>query len=190
MEPYEQLDSVMAPLTSLIKGTDAQQLDDPTPCVRFSVRNLIEHMVGGLTVFGGLFRGEAAPQGDGGDVLAPDHATAWDRAVSSFDAAIHAPGALDRTIPFNGMDLPAPVFLRFVAFDGMVHSWDLATATGQPFDPPAALVAEVDGFARQAIGPAMRDGDTFAAEVEVGPDAAPIERLVAFAGRQPSLAGR
>ena len=31
----------------------------------------------------------------------------------------------------------------------------------------------------------MRDGDTFAAETDARPDASPLERLVAFSGRQP-----
>ena len=56
-------------------------------------------------------------------------------------------------------------FARFVVFDGLVHGWDLATATGQPYEPRGALVAEVDAFARQALDP-LRDGDTFAAEAE------------------------
>ena len=42
-------------------------------------------------------------------------------------------GALDRTLAAPFGEVPAPVFLRFLAFDGLVHSWDLATATGQSF---------------------------------------------------------
>jgi uncharacterized protein (TIGR03086 family) len=75
------------------------------------------------------------------------------------------------------------MFARFVALDGLVHGWDLATATGQAYDPPTELVEEVDGFARQAIADPMRDGDTFAAAVEPPADATAMERLAAFTGR-------
>jgi uncharacterized protein (TIGR03086 family) len=65
-----------------------------------------------------------------------------------------------------------------------VHGWDLAVATGQTYEPTDELVAEADAFARQAISPAMRDGDTFAAAVEAPPGASTIERLAAFTGRR------
>jgi hypothetical protein len=39
------------------------------------------------------------------------------------------------------------------------------------------------------IRPEMRDGDRFAGEVEVGPDAGHLERLAAFTGRVAPVAG-
>ena len=97
--------------------------------------------------------------------------------------AVQSPGALQRTIdtPFGPM--PGSMFARLVAFDGLIHGWDLATSTQQAWDPPEDVVAEVDAFARQAIAPEMRDGDTFAQETHAPPDATPLLRLVAFSGR-------
>jgi uncharacterized protein (TIGR03086 family) len=97
--------------------------------------------------------------------------------------AVQSPGALERTIetPFGPM--PGAIFARLVAFDGLVHGWDLATSTGQAWDPPAEVVAEVDAFARQAITPEMRDGDTFAQVQDAPADAAPLVHLIAFSGR-------
>lgn len=185
MEPYEQLDRMLPTLEELVRGTRRDQLADPTPCAKFAVRDLLGHLVGGLTVFGAMFRGEDPAAVEGQDLVGDDHTAAFTRAARDFDEAIHAPGALDRTIAAPFGDVPAPAFLRFLAFDGLVHSWDLATATGQSFTPPDDLVAEIDAFARAAVSAEMRDGDTFAAEVAPPPGASPIERLVAFAGRQP-----
>jgi uncharacterized protein (TIGR03086 family) len=70
-----------------------------------------------------------------------------------------------------------------VALDGLVHGWDLAIASGQPYEPPDDVVAAVHAFARDAITPELRDGETFAAERTPGPGASPIERLAAFTGR-------
>jgi hypothetical protein len=44
-------------------------------------------------------------------------------------------------------------------------------------------VAEIDGFARQALTDGMRDGDTFAAAVDAPADSSTLERVVAFSGR-------
>jgi len=185
MDPYEQLDLMSPTLEQLVRGTRASQLGDPTPCDKFAVRDLLDHLVGGLTTFGALFRGEAPPDLDGRDVVGDDHAAAFSAALAAFDEASRAPGAMDRTIAAPFGEVPAPVFLRFLAFDGLVHSWDLATATGQSFNPPDDLVTDVEAFARTAVAPEMRDGDTFAREVTPPAGASLIERLVAFSGRQP-----
>jgi len=97
---------------------------------------------------------------------------------------LHSPGAQERTVTAPFGEVPVAAFARYTAFDGLVHGWDLSRATGLPYEPPDGLVAEVDAFARQFVQPQMRDGDTFAAETEAGPDATPLERLVAFSGRQ------
>jgi uncharacterized protein (TIGR03086 family) len=97
---------------------------------------------------------------------------------------VHTPGAADRVIAAPFGEVPGSVFARFVAFDGLVHGWDLATGTGQAYAPADDLVEEVEAFAHQALAPEMRDGDTFAAETETPADARPLERLVAFSGRR------
>jgi uncharacterized protein (TIGR03086 family) len=94
-----------------------------------------------------------------------------------------APGALDRMVAAPFGEVPGETFARFVVLDGLVHGWDMATATRQPYEPPAELVEAVDGFAHQAIDP-LRDGQTFAAPTEPPAGASPIERLAAYTGRQ------
>jgi hypothetical protein len=46
------------------------------------------------------------------------------------------------------------------------------------------LGAAVGGLTATDLLPSLRDGDTFAAEVQPPPDATPMERLAAFTGRQ------
>ena len=79
--------------------------------------------------------------------------------------------------------MPGETFARFVVLDGLVHGWDMAMATGQPYEPSDALVADVEAFAQGALAP-LRDGTTFAEPVEPPPSATPIERLAAFTGRR------
>ena len=179
MDPLSQLDQLAPLLAAVVGGISADQLDRPTPCAEFTVRGVLEHMIEGATMFAAAYRAEAPPEPDLGDVLAGFGPT-----LADLGAAISAPGALERTVAAPFGDVPGETFARFVILDGLVHGWDLATATGQAYDPRAELVATVYEFAQHSIDP-LRDGQTFAAAVEPAADASPIERLVAYTGRRP-----
>ncbi len=179
MDPRAQLDDIMPLLAALVAPLTAAQLDAPTACSTFAVRDVLEHMIGGATAFAAAFRGDApAGPAPGGDLVA-----AFPTAMADLQRAVHEPGALDRTISAPFGDIPGDAFARFVALDGLVHGWDIATAIGQPYNPPAHVVADVDAFARQAISEDMRSAGMFAAPVDPPDGASPLVQLVAFTGR-------
>lgn len=180
MDGTQQLDQIIPQIEAVVDRITPEQLDAPTACATFTVRGVLEHMIGGVTVFAPAFRGGPSPDApaDPGDILAQ-----WRASMADLLDAMHTPGSGERIIAAPIGEVPGAVFARFVAFDGLVHGWDLATATGQPYAPADDLVDEVGAFARQALAPELRDGDTFAAETEAPTDAGPLERLVAFSGR-------
>jgi uncharacterized protein (TIGR03086 family) len=177
MDPLSQLDQLAPLLADVVGGISPGQLDRPTPCAEFTVRGVLEHMISGATTFAAAYRGETPGEPDLADVLA-----GFGPALAGLGAAIGAPGALDRTIAAPFGEVSGEAFARYVVLDGLVHGWDLATATGQAYDPPADLVAAADDYAHRTID-ALRDGQTFAAAVEPATDASPIERLAAYTGR-------
>lgn len=179
MDPITQLDTIVPLLNGLVAPLDDERLEAATPCASFNLRQVLEHMIGGATMFAAAFRGTQPPDGP----LPADVVAAFPVAMGELQAAMRSPGALDRTIAAPFGEVPGETFARFVALDGLVHGWDIATATGQTYQPPAEVVAEVDAFARQAIGDDMRDGDTFAAAADAPTSASGVERLVAFTGR-------
>jgi len=183
MGPLDQLDELGPLLGQVAGGIGVDDLDRPTPCDAFPVRGVLGHMIDGATQFAAAFRGESSPDfpaavAEGDDVVARAGA-----ALGELMSAIRSPGALDRTVAAPFGEMPGDAFARFVVLDGLVHGWDLATATGQPYKPSDQLVAEVEAFAHQAIAPGMRDGDTFAPATEPPAGATPIQRLAAFTGR-------
>jgi uncharacterized protein (TIGR03086 family) len=180
MDPRKQLDEILPLLTTLVARLDDSHLDLPTTCSEFAVRDVLAHMVGGASMFAAAFRGEApsADAPDGTDVVAT-----FPKAMADLQDAMSSPGALDRTIAAPFGDVPGDAFARFVALDGLVHGWDIATATNQPYDPPVDVVADVNAFARQAIAPEMRANGMFGAPTHPHPDASPLVQLVAFTGR-------
>lgn len=179
MDPIAQLDAILPLLSKLVAGLDDADLDAPTPCDEFDVRGVLQHMIGGATMFAAAFRGSPP-----GPPPAGDEREAFPTAMAELGAAITAPAALERTIDAPFGQVPGDTFARFVALDGLVHGYDIATATGQEYDPPANVVAAVDAFARQAISDGMRDGDTFKAAVEPPAGSAPVVRVAAFTGRR------
>ena len=183
MDGAQQLDELMPLLHGLVDRISAEQLDDRTPCVNFTVTGVLEHMIGGAGAFSPMLRGQAPPAA-GAQTTTGTLQDRWRAAMIDLLDAVHSEGAADRTIASPFGEVPGAVFMRFVAFDGLVHGWDLATATKQRYAPPDDLVHEVDAFARQAVAPGMRNGDTFAAETDAPADADALERLVAFSGRQ------
>ena len=179
MDPLTQLGQVGPLLAGVVADITPDQLDRPTPCAEFTVRGVLEHMTGGATMFAAAYRGETPAEPDTTDVLA-----AFGPTLADLAAAMGEPGALDRTIATPFGDMPGDTFARYVVLDGLVHGWDLATATGQPYDPPRELVGEVETFAHEILD-RLRDGQAFDRAVEPSPDATPIERLVAYTGRRP-----
>jgi uncharacterized protein (TIGR03086 family) len=179
MDVMTQLGLLAGPLGGVVADITPDQLDRQTPCSEFTVRGVLEHMIGGATAFAAAFRGQAAPEADLRDPLA-----SFAPALENLVGAIGEPGALDKTVAAPFGEVPGETFARFVVLDGLVHGWDMATATGQVYDPPDELIAEAEAFARQVLDP-LRDGQTFADAVEPAPDASLIERLAAYTGRRP-----
>lgn len=178
MEPRDQLEQLMPLLGALVSTLTPGELTAATPCAEFTVQGVLEHMVAGGAAFAAAYRGDEPHEFDTTDLL-----PAWEQAMTELADAIMAAGALDRTIAAPFGNVPGSDFARFVALDGLVHGWDIATATGKPYAPPDELVAAVDRFARQTLDP-LRDGQTFAAAVAAPADAPPIVRLAAYTGRQ------
>jgi uncharacterized protein (TIGR03086 family) len=178
MDPITQLELLGPHLGAVVNGIAPDQLGNPTPCTTFTVRGVLEHMIAGATAFAAAYRGDQPPEPD----LA-DPRGSFGTVLGDLVAAMTAPGALDRTIEAPFGEVPGDTFARFVTLDGLVHGWDLATATGQPYEPPDELVAAAFAFARQTIDP-LRDGDTFADAVEPAVGASPIEQLANYTGRR------
>jgi uncharacterized protein (TIGR03086 family) len=177
MDPRDQLAEVGPLLAGVVSGIAPEQLDAATPCDQFTVRGVLEHMIGGATLFTAAYNGETPQEPDTSDPL-----SAFGPALTGLAEAINRPGALDQTLDTPFGPTPGDAFARYVALDGIVHGWDLATATGQSYEPDPSLVAELDDYAHQMLDP-LRDGDTFTGAVEPPADATPIERLAAYTGR-------
>jgi uncharacterized protein (TIGR03086 family) len=183
MEPTEQLAYILPTLSATVDRIQTMQMNDATPCSEFTVHDVLNHMI----VLGGTFtywfRGDEAPELKEPAVYGSVPAAEFREVMDDLLAAVNSPGAMDRIMSTPMGEMPGSTFARLVAFDGLIHGWDLASSTEQTFEVPPQVVASVDEFARNALTHEMRDGDTFKDETAAPDDASQFERLVAFSGR-------
>jgi uncharacterized protein (TIGR03086 family) len=159
----------------VLRAMGADHGADKTPCARFTVDDLLDHLLGSLTSLSGM-AGRPFDAIDG----TPEERVA-DAALRSIETW-RARG-LDGTVTARGQEIPAEIASGILSVELLVHAWDFAEAAGIEFAADEALGAYVLQVTHGLIAPQMRDGDQFAAEVPVGPDASILERLVAFTGR-------
>jgi uncharacterized protein (TIGR03086 family) len=148
----------------------------PTPCPKFTVDDLVEHLIGSMTGLAGLAGHPFEAQAAG----SPEERVA-DAGLRSVEAWRQR--GLDGTVTAPWGEMPAERGAAIVAVELLVHAWDFARATGVEPAVDDKTAKHVLELVRTIIEPPMRDGEMFAAEVPAGPDASTLERLVAFTGR-------
>ncbi|HEX3607606.1 MAG TPA: TIGR03086 family metal-binding protein [Candidatus Dormibacteraeota bacterium] len=173
----------------IIAGIRPDQLDAPTPCTRWTVRELVNHVVGVSRNFATIGAGGAPerPGGDAPDLLGDDPSAAYEAAAGAAAAAFAEPGALDRMWTLHFGDIPGAMAQCIHIVDLTSHAWDLARATGQTdrLDPEVGEAAL--GLSQTLLRPELRNeqGDPFAPEIAVAEGAPAYDRLAGFLGRQP-----
>lgn len=165
----------------VVLGIEDKQLDEPTPCTEFRVRDLVNHLYQVVVNFQALAARETVDWAKPNDEIEGDWRDRFAAETGRLVAAWSDPAALEGVSP--GMGMPQEAVGAMALLDLTVHGWDLAQATGQPYRPDADAVAALCPMAEQ-MGPMARDMGVFAAEAEVGPDAGGFERLLALTGRR------
>ena len=177
MNPSEidLLESVLDEAEATIAAVRPGQEHLPTPCSELDAARLVDHLVGWANSFATRLTGGSVT-GDPNDYRAgADPATEFHQAAQRIIGAYREGGEQSQKLPAG-----------FLIMEFLVHGWDLATATGRSgrFTPAAAELALATG--RQMLQPEYRGpGKSFGYEVEVSDDAGPVDRLVAFMGRDP-----
>jgi uncharacterized protein (TIGR03086 family) len=119
--------------------------------------------------------------------LGPDWRESIPRALDGLANAWGDPDAWEGMTRIGGMDMPGEA-AGIIALDEVVlHGWDLARATNQPYEADEDLLEPLLGFVTHMSEPGMvdaRDG-LFGPVVTVPDDAPLLDRVVGLAGRDP-----
>lgn len=180
-------------LTKVVAGVREDQLADPTPCADTPVAALLDHIHGlalGLAIAGTkeldqLPEGGAAPKASAAE-LPDDWRTEIPVRLEGLAAAWRSPGAWEGMTQAGGVDLPGEVCGLVALDEVIVHGWDLAVATGQPYDVDPELLAAVHGWVATFEPPPDAAGGLFGPRVPVPDDAPLLDRTLGLTGRDPS----
>ena len=179
-------------LADLVAGVPDELLDAPTPCPGYTVGDLVEHVGGASLAFRGAAvkdTGDATSQGPSGDAsrLSDDWRTRIPRDLAALADAWRDPDAWTGMTKAGGVDLPGEV-AGLVALDEIVvHGWDVARATGQPYDSDTPSLEAVNAFVSQFSEPGQEEARAglFGPVVEVPDDAPLLDRVIGLTGRDP-----
>jgi uncharacterized protein (TIGR03086 family) len=181
--PYEQ---ATATAKGVLAGVQPGQLDDPTPCESWKVRDLINHLVGGSYFFAASTNGdEDGAAARATDFASGDFKSAFDEGSAQASAAFAAPGAMEKTVTVPFGQFPGAAWMALASTDTLTHAWDLAKATGQSTDIAPELAEQLLAGARMAISDEIRGDEPmpFGKEQPCPDGASSADRLAAFLGR-------
>lgn len=169
----------------VLAGVPDDRLTGPTPCTEYSVGDLIDHVDTVSRGFAAIARDEQhEPAGGAATDLGDGWRDSVTRHIRTLGEAWDDPAAWQGTTTGAGVDLPNELWGRIALTELVVHGWDLARATGQPFDlPDETLRACLEHVAE--FVPNAPVADLWGPEVEVPAGAPPLDRIVAITGRTP-----
>ena len=190
MDEVAAMGRVIEVIGTVVDRIEPDQLDNPTACDPWTVRDVLNHVTTGAELFAlcvrdGSVSDEQLNELFTTDRLGDDYRTSFHRATRAALDVFSVPGAMDRlvTMPFG--EMPARMAVDIAIFDVTTHAWDLARATGQPTDLDPEVAAEALRAARAMLSDDLRATGRFAAEVSVADDAPMADQLAAFTGRTP-----
>ncbi len=179
-EVSERYARIAAGFDAQLRGITDDAWTLPTPCDEWAVRDVVAHVVSvHRRIVAGLDASAPAPPATDSDLLG-----AWTDATADVADALADPARA--TAPVTGRFAPMPLedlIGRLLCNDTLVHSWDIARATGQDehLDPAGVT------YAFEMLRPndeALRGPGSFGPKIDPPPDADEQTRFLCFLGRR------
>jgi uncharacterized protein (TIGR03086 family) len=192
VEDVLDLEPATRTLARLVAAVRDDQLDASTPCRGTTLGALLDHVDGLSLAFTAaatktpLAGGSQAPSADA-TRLGGDWRTRIPDRLATLAEAWRDPAAWTGMTEAGGVELPGEVAGAVALNEVIVHGWDIAVASGQPYSCDEDLLEGALGFVRAAVAE-NPDGSPglFGPPVPV-PDEAPLlDRLIGLTGRDPA----
>jgi uncharacterized protein (TIGR03086 family) len=181
---------VASGLARTIAAVSDDAWEQPSPCVGWTARDVVAHLVEWLPEPGfllGAFGIETRPI----PPVTDDPAGAWDAVRDAIQNALDDPavaGRVEDCGPPGRMSFVAAVEMTCIP-DVLIHTWDLAQGAGIEVDLDRDEIdRQVAGLAALApeVDAAMRVSGHYGPRIDVPAEADALTRLLAFNGRRTS----
>jgi len=186
------LGSAATQMSRLLEGVTDDQLTEPTPCPDYTLGDLIDHVSGLSNAFATAATkdvGSETGQGPDGDAsrLGDDWRSRIPKELAALAHAWRNPDAWEGMTRAGGIDLPAAIAGKVALNELVIHGWDVARASQQPFDcDPRALSTSME-FVSTISGQEGGSPDgLFGPAVDVPAGAPLLDRVIGLSGRDPS----
>ncbi|MFJ5258862.1 TIGR03086 family metal-binding protein [Streptomyces sp. NPDC088387] len=190
-EPTLDLGPQTRIVARLVAGVRDDQLADVTPCPGSAVRNILGHVAGLSLAFRDAGRKDLGVTTDTDPgTTEPDIAPGWREelpvVLDELAEAWRDPAAWTGMTRAGGLDLPGHIAGTVAVDELVIHAWDLARATGQPYEPDPAALRAAHLFLLAAADEPDRGEGLFGPVVPVPEDAPLLDRAVGLSGRDPA----
>lgn len=191
MTTMVDLGSAAAQMSSLLERLTDDQLTRPTPCPAYTLGDLVDHVSGLSRAFTAAATkdiGSATSRNPSGDAsrLGDDWRTRIPKQLAALADAWRNPNAWEGMTQAGGIDLPAAIAGKIALDELVIHGWDVARASQQPFAcDPRALHTSMEFVSMMATEGGGREG-LFGPVVDVPADAPLLDRVIGLSGRNPS----
>lgn len=166
-----------------VAGAAPDAWERPSPCEGWVARDVVRHLASWVPGFLGAGAGLELPAGPDVDA---DPVGAWEHLRAQLQAILDDPdrSAGQFTNEHTGEHRVDEAIAQFVLGDVLVHTWDLARATGQDetLDPDEVHRMLV-GI--EPLGDALAESGHYGRPVALEPGATEQDRLLAATGRRP-----
>ena len=157
--------------------------DNPTPCEGWMARDIVRHLVEWVS---GFFTGTAGLTFPAIPSVDVDPVGAWSILRNTIEGHLANEAAATREFeaPMGVMSIEAAIDM-IVTGDVLLHTWDLARATGldETLDP-IEVARMLEGM--EPMDEVLRGSGHYGPRVIVADDANAQTRLIAFIGRNPA----
>ena len=162
---------------------DSLGWNNASPCEGWSARDVLSHNIGMCQMITGIAHCIGAESAGQPEVINP--LEEWRSAFAETREALDDPEALAQKVQTPWGHLVVDRFVGVVTVDPLIHTFDLAVATGQEVVIDEGL-AEAGYVQLQKAGDMIR-GERFGPEIQLDGNESVVEKLVAMAGRDPLL---
>lgn len=178
----ERYRRVAGAFTERVRSVPDDAWDNPAPCDGWDARDVVRHLVEWIPSF---FANNTDVRLALGPAVDDDPVGAWQALDVSIQALLDDPDAASREydLPMGRMTLESAIGMICIG-DVLVHTWDLARATGLDDSLDSD---EVHGMlaGMEPMDEMLRTSGHYGPRVVVPEDADEQTRLIAFTGRRP-----